>query len=124
MEDVDIENATLADVSAAEDVETDARAWPLLSASISPSASRHTRPGGRGRSALHEPVDMSRRSSRRKLGPSEQTRADLVYPRSLQVLEPGRTRRHPMPRVARMLWGVAIGFASAMSVAGLLAWLG
>ena len=67
---------------------------------------------------------MSRRSPRRKIGPSEQTRADLVYPRSLQVLEPGRTRRHPMPRVARMLWGVAIGFASAMSVAGLVAWLG
>ena len=54
-------------------------------------------------------------------GSSIQLTAD---PRSLQVLEPGRTRRHPMPRVARMLWGVAIGFASAMSVAGLLAWLG
>lgn len=68
---------------------------------------------------------MSRRSTRRKISPNPQTRADLIYPRSLQVLEPGRTRRHPMPRLARMLWGVAIGFASAMSVAGLLlAWLG
>jgi len=66
---------------------------------------------------------MSRRSIRRKIGQYEQTRADPIYPRSLQVLEPGRTRRHPVPRLAHMLWGVAIGFASAMSVAGLLAWL-
>jgi hypothetical protein len=67
---------------------------------------------------------MSRRSTRRKLGPYEQSRADLVYPRSLRVLEPGRRRRHPMPRLVRVLWGVAIGFATAMSLVGLLGWLG
>jgi|KBSSwiStaDraftv2_1062776.scaffolds.fasta_scaffold2349694_2 hypothetical protein len=59
---------------------------------------------------------MSRRLTRRKISPNQQTRADLIYPRSLHVLEPGRTRRHPMPHLARMLWGVAIGFALATAV--------
>ena len=81
-------------------------------------------PGCRCRGALNEPIAMSRRSTRRKISPNQQTRADLIYPRSLHVLEPGRTRRHGMPRLAVMLWGLAIGFAAAMSVAGLLAWLG
>jgi hypothetical protein len=31
----------------------------------------------------------------------------------VSVLEPGRKRRHPMPFLARALWGVAIGFALA-----------
>lgn len=66
---------------------------------------------------------MSRRSTR-KISPNQRTRADLIYPRSLHVLKPGRTRRHPLPRLAGMLWGVAIGFAFAMTIAGLLAWLG
>lgn len=78
-------------------------------------------PRRRGRGALDEPTDMSRRSTRRKTSPNQQARADLIYPRSLNVLEPGRTRRHAIPRLALMLWGLAIGLASAMSVAGLLA---
>jgi hypothetical protein len=40
------------------------------------------------------------------------------------VLEPGRTRRHQLPRLARALWGVAIGFALALAVAALFVWLG
>jgi hypothetical protein len=32
-------------------------------------------------------------------------------------LEPGRKRRHAGPLLARMLWGIAIGFAFAMIVA-------
>jgi hypothetical protein len=66
---------------------------------------------------------MSGRTTRHKISPNQQTRADLIYPRSLHVLEPGRTRRHGMPRLALGLWGLAIGFASAVSVAGLFAWL-
>jgi len=65
---------------------------------------------------------MSRRSRRRKLSRHPEA-AGAVYPRTLNVLEPGRTRRHPLPRLARALWGVAIGFALAMTVAGAIAWL-
>ena len=32
-------------------------------------------------------------------------------------LEPGRKRGHRQPLLARMLWGIAIGFALAMVVA-------
>lgn len=100
----------------------------LLARSVRPRPCRlhhrqHPPPGRRCRGALDEPRNMSRRSTR-KISPNQRTRADLIYPRSLHVLEPGRTRRHPMPRLARMLWGVAVGFASAMLVTGLLAWLG
>jgi hypothetical protein len=38
-------------------------------------------------------------------------------------LEPGRKRRHPPGPFARALWGIALGFALAMTVAGLIAWL-
>jgi hypothetical protein len=31
----------------------------------------------------------------------------------VNVLEPGRKRRHPLPMGALMLWGVALGFAIA-----------
>jgi hypothetical protein len=65
---------------------------------------------------------MSRRHIRRKIS-RHPARAGAIYPRTLNVLEPGRTRRHPLPRLARALWGVAIGFALAMVVAGLIAWL-
>jgi len=65
---------------------------------------------------------MSRRSRRRKLS-RHAAGAEAIYPRTLNVLEPGRTRRHPLPRLARALWGVAIGFALAMTVAGAIAWL-
>jgi hypothetical protein len=38
-------------------------------------------------------------------------------------LEPGRKRRHPPAPLARALWGIALGFALAMAVAGLIVWL-
>jgi hypothetical protein len=65
---------------------------------------------------------MNRRSRRRKIS-RYPARAGVIYPRPLNVLEPGRTRRHPLPRLARALWGVAIGFALAFAVAALLVWL-
>jgi hypothetical protein len=62
---------------------------------------------------------MGRRTTRRKISSNP-----AVYPRSLSVLEPGRTRRHPVPLVARALWGVATAVGLAMALAGLIAWLG
>jgi hypothetical protein len=35
---------------------------------------------------------------------------------SVTVLEPGRKRRHPMPLLARLVWGIAIAVAIAVGL--------
>ncbi len=62
---------------------------------------------------------MPRRQHRRRISTSP-----AAYPRSLNVLEPGRTRRHPVPGLALALWAVATGFGATMAAVGFIAWLG